>query len=864
MHSLKPIQNPIPLRATLAIFLLLAAPIASAQHEKVLHNFGNDGIGGITPEAGLISDAAGNLYGTTEFGGPYNGGAVFELSPAAGGGWTETVLRYFGHGNDGAGPMSRLVFDAAGNLYGTTYGGGVTANCVLSPFAPFGCGTVFELSPAAKGTWTETVLHRFINDGKDGINPEAGLILDSAGNLYGTTQHGGGASCVDYGATVGCGTAFELSRQANGAWTERVLHRFRNDRTDGQFPLASLVFDAAGNLYSTTFDGGAYATTSGIAGTVFELTPVAAGKWAETVIHNFGGSSDGAALSSGLTLDSVGNLYGSTLYGDVYSGTVFELSPSTGGWKETVLHAFDSSLDGYPYGTLIFDPAGNIYGTTGAGVFGTIFELSPQAGGNWTETSLYRFGQIAEDGTYPTGQLIFDSTGSLYGTTAGGGNPECLGYANGYGCGTFFSLTPSASGGWQESVLHQFGSPNSEVPSGPLAALVADASGDLFSTTTYVVYPGLGTAFELVPDGKNGYTRKTMHIFGRGTDGKYPYSGLVADGAGNFYGTTWRGGNSSCDCGTVFELSPTATGGWAEKVLHTFRYNGKDGFEPFAGLVFDSAGNLYGTTSLGGSGSCDNGFGYVVGCGTVFELSPSPTGPWAERVIYSFQSNGSDGLFPNGGLLFDATGNLYGTTLNGGSAAGCPILPEGCGTVFELSPSSGGVWGERILHSFNGADGLLPQSSLIQDASGNLYGTTPYGGTGCLGDGCGTVFELSTGGLGTWTETVLHNFVADGTDGYNPQSALIMDRDKNLYGTAYVGGEGTCVQTFTQGCGTVFELKHTSGGAWTEKILHSFQRNTTDGELPYAALIFDSAGNLYGTTETGGPYGGGTVFEITP
>jgi uncharacterized repeat protein (TIGR03803 family) len=244
---------------------------------------------------------------------------------------------------------------------------------------------------------------------------------------------------------------------------------------------------------------------------------------------------------------------------------------------------------------------------------------------------------------------------------------------------------------------------------------------------------------------------------------------------------------------------------------------------------------LYGTTVDGGG---------VTSYGTVFELTPSAGGVWTETVLHTFAYSGTDGYTPLAGLVFDASGNLYGTTVNGGAYK--------YGTVFELTPTAGGGWTETVLHSFNnkGTDGYWPYASLILDASGNLYGTTLNGGTSNVG----TVFELTPTAGGGWTETVLHNF--RGKDGYNPNSSLIFDAAGNLYGTTVKGGH--------YGYGTVFELTPTAGGIWAETLLHSFNNNGTDGYWPYAGLIFDAVGNLYGTSYLGGAHGFGTVFEITP
>ena len=240
---------------------------------------------------------------------------------------------------------------------------------------------------------------------------------------------------------------------------------------------------------------------------------------------------------------------------------------------------------------------------------------------------------------------------------------------------------------------------------------------------------------------------------------------------------------------TVFELSPKEGDGYTETVLHSFGDGSNDGQNPEAGLILDGAGNLYSTTPVGG----------IHGWGTVFELSPREGGGYTETVLHSFDYNGSDGAYPLAGLIFDGTGNLYGTTNEGGIHTTCFGYP-GCGTVFELLPRQGGGWTETVLHSFgSGTDGIVPAAGLIMDTAGNLYGTTYEGGI----RGGGTVFELSPREGGGYTETVLHSF-GSGTDGYFPFAGLIFDAAGNLYGTTDYGGiHETCD---LNACGTVFEL----------------------------------------------------------
>ncbi len=256
---------------------------------------------------------------------------VFELSPGAGGIWTETDLYYFkGYPTDGAASFAALIRDKAGNFYGTTQSGGSSPNCVGGAGKPVGCGTVFELS-FVSGKWQETVLYSFEGSSNDGANPMAALLFDRAGNLYGATAHGGvTAGCyVNYNKAT-CGTVFELSPATGGGWTEKVLYEFQNSNGDGGSPIAGLLSDATGNLYGTTSQGGSFNQSfcrSGC-GTAFELSPQPGGTWTETVLHSFGNGYDGAYPTANLVFDSVGNLYGTTgAGGNAGVGVLFEITP---------------------------------------------------------------------------------------------------------------------------------------------------------------------------------------------------------------------------------------------------------------------------------------------------------------------------------------------------------------------------------------------------------------------------------------------------------------------------------------------------------------------------------------------------------
>jgi uncharacterized repeat protein (TIGR03803 family) len=414
---------------------------------------------------------------------------------------------------------------------------------------------------------------------------------------------------------------------------------------------------------------------------------------------------------------------------------------------EKVLHNFGSTgKDGHkPLASLIFDASGNLYGTTseggsgiehcntGTGGCGTAFELTPKAGGGWTEKVLHSFKANGKDGYYPSGSLIFDASGNLYGTTSTGGA---------HSAGTVFELTPAAGGIWGERILHNFNY-GAKDGNSPQASLIFDASGNLYGTTYGGGVHGGGTVFELTPAAGGNWTERLLHSFKNDANGWAPGSTLTRGAAGSLYGTTIFGGDLGCGsngagCGTVFELTSKAGGGWTERAL--CRFNGKDGESPSSSVIFGASGSLYGTTALGGDLTCGNGYG----CGTVFKLTPKAGGRWPESVLHEFNANGKDGTYPEGGLVFDASGSLYSTTYEGG-ALSC-YYGYGCGTVFELTPTAGGGWTEKVLHTFsnNGRNGSGPVASLIFDASGNLYGTTIRGGDQSCGnsDGCGTVFEI--------------------------------------------------------------------------------------------------------------------------
>jgi uncharacterized repeat protein (TIGR03803 family) len=386
--------------------------------------------------------------------------------------------------------------------------------------------------------------------------------------------------------------------------------------------------------------------------------------------------------------------------------------------EEKVLFSFPTTgkLGNSPNGVLISDGAGKFYGvnSSGARSGGAVYELSPSAGGGWTAKSIYA---LPANSYYP-GALVMDSSGNLYGALYAGGTETC---SDGYGdylCGAVYELSPDGSGGWSAKTIWNASQTEGWRP----GSLVLDAAGNLYGTTIWAGPGEYGTVFALQRSGEN-WTHTVLLAFDQpGSEGAAPGS-LVFDKAGNLYGTTAFGGVNAG--GTVFELKKTKSG-WKEVTLFQFDSSfpgAAGGYFPY-GVVFDNAGNLYGSTGYGG-------VDYLDGYGVAFELTPTSSGAWQETVLHTFLDGGSGGYYPNS-LVLDSAGNLYGTAYSGGSA--------GHGTAFRLKHSSNGTWSEFVLHSFpsDSEDGQHPNGGLLVDSKGNLYGTTSGGGSA----GVGTVFEI--------------------------------------------------------------------------------------------------------------------------
>jgi uncharacterized repeat protein (TIGR03803 family) len=403
-----------------------------------------------------------------------------------------------------------------------------------------------------------------------------------------------------------------LAPGASAAVTYKVLHQFSG--TDGADPYdaSGLTLDASGNLYGTTARGGAYGY-----GIVFQLTPNPDGSWTESLLYSFGGDSDGATPIGSVIFDISGNLYGGTISGGKYgSGTVFKLTPNLdGSWTESVLYSFTGGTDGQGGGNLTFDATGTLYGTSMGGAHGTgaVYKLTPNSDGTWTESVLYSFTTLGKGD--PSGGLTFDTAGNLYGSTNGEDNSNC--------CGLVYELIPQQDGSWHYKVLHSFtwGDHAGFSPGG--SQLVFDQAGSLYAATAH-------------------------------------------GGGGN--GCGWGG------CGTVFKLTPGSDGNWREHVLYRFK-GGMDAEQATANVVFDAAGNLYGTTLHGGDGRCSDFWGGS-GCGTVYKLIPNPKGGWIEYVLHRFR--GPAGGNPWGGIILDGNGNIYGAASGEGTSGSS-------GSVFEIT-----------------------------------------------------------------------------------------------------------------------------------------------------------------------------------
>jgi hypothetical protein len=402
------------------------------------------------------------------------------------------------------------------------------------------------------------------------------------------------------------------------------------------------------------------------------------------------------------------------------------------------------------------------------------------------------------NGSDPVGNLVFDGSGNVYGVTAHGGSVAGSFCYNNNGCGTVYELSPNSGGGWKFTLFHTFIGDSANDGALPVSGLLRDAAGNLYGAAPYggscpLSIDGCGVVYEISPAAGGGWQApKILYSFQGSPDGAGPQSTLIFDKAGNLYGTTIAGGSDFG--GTVFELSPSSSGEWKETVLYNFNTSNGDGYGPLGGVTFDTAGNLYGTTEVGGAyqtGNCSGG-----GCGTVYKLSPNGTGGWTESILFSF--NGTTGNNPLGNFAVDASGNLYGVTLNGGTNQSCGVY--GCGVVYEMARNGSGAWVQRVLRNLpETVGGFYPGPAI--DVSGNLYASL-YSGT--LGQ-YGIALRLKKSQTAPWPATTLYKFSGAADGGYPTGVALYKG---SLFGTTGVGGNtGDCVFVGGSGCGVVFEIQ---------------------------------------------------------
>jgi hypothetical protein len=858
-------------------------------------------IGGNTNS--VVLDAAGDLFGTTQTGGTNDDGSVFEIANTSTGyASAPTVLVSF-NGPDGDEPNGPLLLDAAGDLFGTTREGG-------SGFSRFatGDGALFEIANTSTGYATiPTTVVSFTNAG--GTFPVGGLIADSAGNLLGVTQGN-------------VGTVFEVAKTSSGyAGTPATL-----TANAGNDPQGGVMEDSAGNLFGTTAEGGANAE-----GNVFEIANTATGYASTPVTLVSFNNNFGRNPGAGLIVDAAGDLFGIGGGGADGDGALFEIvNTSTGYANAAILLASFTSVNG-PYGNLIEDAAGNFFVTSelgGANADGAVYEIA-DTGNGYAISPVYSLD--GTNGKNPGATLTADAAGDLFGTDQFGAASVFELTGSGFqvappasaptvvsitalpntgdaATGTLVTLTATmsaavtVSGGIPALTLNDGGTATYDAAKSSGTALVFDYTVASGQSTSALAVSGFDANGATIQDalGDNASFVMPPTLFANlavnfailanfnfsGVSGEGPFGGLIADAAGDLFGTTQLGGTNGD--GTVFEIVNTSTG-YTGTAATLVNFNGGDGNIPVGDLLADSAGNLFGTTAEGGASSD----------GTVFEIGNTGSG-YASIPATLATFNRANGAFPQGRLISDAAGDLFGTTQQGGQ-----FDPSFGGTVFEI-PFVGGSYASTptTLVAFNGTDGALPQSGLIIDASGDLIGTTEGGPTsstvfeiantstgyastpttlvsfnspnefgpvaGLVADAAGDLFGVGSGSTGgvnnagnvfeipfvgghyASTPTILLTF--NGQDGDFPEAPLIVDAAGDLFGTTTGGG--------TNNDGTVFEIANTSTGyASTATVLLSF--NGTDGSEPAGRLLADSAGDLFGTTPSGGVSGNGTAFELT-
>jgi uncharacterized repeat protein (TIGR03803 family) len=660
----------------------------------------------------------------------------------------------------------------------------------LAAAALFGFATATHAASGISLTTLFSFGYNYTNT--DGIGPSVGLVQSTDGSFYGTTSSGG---------TNNLGTVFKIT--TNGIYTRLVSF----NGTNGANPSASLVQGSDGNFYGTAYSGGDFDL-----GTVFKMTP----SGVLTTLASFN-TTNGANPAANLIQAKNGMLYGTTVNGGANDldfggdGTIFQVT--TNGALVTIYSFTNANDGGNPIVGLALGKTNNLFGTTpygGVDGSGSVFKVTT----NGVFTTLYSF-TGGNDGSTPDAPVILGKDGNFYGTTAYGGKYD----TDTGGDGTVFKITATGT----LTTLLSFNSTNGFDPE---AGLAQGVDGILYGTTTSGGSLGDGTAFKITTNG----VFASLISF-NGANGAAPYAALAQSTNGNFYGTTTENGpdNLLSGNGIVFKLSTNG----ALSTLYFFGDPNPNGATPAAGMALGSDGSFYGTTVYGGTNKGS--------FGTVFKLTTNGT----QIVLASF--NGTNGAYPQAGLVRGADGNFYGTAAYGGTNN----LPSGGdGTVFRVA-TNGTL---TVLAFFNFTNGANPMAGLVQGPDGNFYGTTENGGTNDVASGGdGTIFKVTTNGV--LTRLVSFN----GTNGANPIAGLVLGPDGNFYGTTQYGGTNNIANG---GDGTVFRV--TTNGTLTR--LCSF--NVANGANPAAGLTLATNGLLYGTTQYGGAndvlYGGdGTVFSIT-
>ncbi|HEX3972733.1 MAG TPA: type I secretion C-terminal target domain-containing protein, partial [Stellaceae bacterium] len=819
-----------------------------------------DGTDGSNPEGPLFIDAQGDLFGTTQNGGAANDGTAFEIAKAGGGYASATTTLASFTGENGANPSGGLAADASGNLDGLTALGGASND-----------GTLFSLT--ANGQSGPTVLASF--DGTNGLDPVGVPLIDSGGNIIGVTESGGANNE---------GSVFLV---APGAASPTTLVSF--DGTDGSAPLGGLVADAAGDLFGTTSAGGANndgtifeiaKTAGGYASTptiLFSFQPPPPPSPME-------GPPPPENPQGPLTIDANGDLFGTAANFGGSSGAAFELAKTAQGYASgiTTIAGFDGQDGAHPNAALIEDAAGNLFGMTpsgGADSDGTVFEIQNAAQG-YHLVDIYDLTAANAD---PTGGLAVDATGDLFGTSSSGSsNSGTVFELTNTG---FESVALNGAIGGQTTTDHEAINPfatatindlnpnqietvtvTNAIPangtfshlgngsydastgiytdSGTPQAVTADLQGLVFTPTEGRLPPGESTSTDFTvtitdSDGATS-TNNTTSVIATvspavytqlaGFDGSYGIlpEGLVADSAGNLFGTTAAGGADGN--GTIFEIAKTDSGYAAPTLLVDF--NGSDGIAP-EGLVTDANGDLFGTTNRGG-GPND--------AGTIFEIAHTASG-YASTPTTLASFDGADGRYAAGQLLMDSAGDLFGTTSEGGSGGG--------GTVFELANSGNGYAATpTTLANFDATNGAQPNPGLVMDANGDLFGTTYSGGANQYG----TIFEIAHTASGYAPLTTLYDFTSNNAIGYRPSGPLLIDSSGKLYGTTDYGGAGNE--------GTIYALSLNGGSYASAPTLLTAFTGVNPGGAPEGLLEMDAAGNIFGTTESGNADAQGALFEL--